>query len=144
MVAYADASFLCSLYTHDANSRPARAWFAVADTPLPLTYFQRHELRNSLRLLVFRGTLTSGECAQTLADIEEDIRTGILEFKTTNWDKAYAHAETLSQSSTAATGCRAADILHVAIAQTLSADTFLTFDTRQRTLAKIAKLETPL
>ena len=144
MVVYADTSFLCSLYVDDANTHPARKWIRQTNTPLVLTHFQRHELRNAVRLHMFRKVMTAGECSQVLANIEEDIHSGALVSTPTNWDEAYARAEILSNSSTGTTGCRASDILHVAIAQTLSADTFLTFDIRQRALAKIAKLKTPL
>jgi len=144
MVIYADASFLFSFYAQDANSDPAYEWMQENDTPLCLTHFQRHELRNAVRLTMFRGTRTLDQCSRILENIEEDIRIGTLVFTKTNWDDTYARAEMLSQSSTATTGCRGADILHIAIAQTLAADVFLTFDTRQRALAKIAGLETPL
>jgi predicted nucleic acid-binding protein len=76
-----------------------------------------------------------------LSLIEEDIQTGVLSEKAVAWTEAYVLAETLSRTYTPQLGCRASDILHVAIANTLKIKTFYTFDMRQRSLATKAGME---
>lgn len=141
MVVYADTSFLFSLYARDANSDQANRIMAKLSTPLIWTTLQRHELRNAFRLSSFRGEISKTECQKLLQTLDQDLLNGILIEATVNWNEAYKIAETLSHSHTQNLGTRGFDILHVAVAQSLQAKTFLTFDTRQSNLAKTTKLK---
>ena len=60
MKAYADTSFLVSLYTPDVNSSTAAAHMKRLRAALPLTPLHELELLNALELRVFRGELTVG------------------------------------------------------------------------------------
>jgi len=52
---YADPSFLCSLYGWDGNTRTAQATFERdARRPLFYTPWQRLEVRNAIRLALFK------------------------------------------------------------------------------------------
>ena len=135
MVAYADTSFLVSLYGQDANSAPAQAIASAFTMPLAYTPFLRHEARNAVRLAVFRKDITLEECQTVLAAIEADIQAGALVETPVAWAEVFAEAEALSAAHTAKVGTRASDVLHVAAAAALGAKTFYTFDTRQRALA---------
>jgi hypothetical protein len=56
--AYADTSFLYSLYVQQVHSAKAAACMAAAGgAPLPLTTLGRYELFNAIRLSVFRQLL---------------------------------------------------------------------------------------
>ena len=136
MVAYADTSFLFSLYGHDANSPKARPMGDALKAPLVFTPLHRHELRNAFRLAVFRKALTPDRCQTVLAEIEMDTKTGILVETPVAWAEVFAEAEALSASHTAILGTRATDILHVAAACAAGVKDFLTFDTRQAALAR--------
>ncbi len=137
---YADTSFLVSLYIQNANSVRA-----VADAPrlLPLffTPLAEHELRNAIRLCVFRRQITSGQREKALDDIESDKTAGVLHVVPLDWPKALKHAEVLGRKHTEGLGARGMDILHVASALALKAARFLTFDDRQRELARLARLD---
>ena len=138
---YADTSFLVSLYIQDAN--PVRA---VADAPklLPVCFTQllEHELRNAIRLCVFRRQITTTQREQALHDIESDKAAGVLHAVPLDWPKALRHAEALGRRHTETLGARGMDILHVASALALKASRFVTFDERQRELARLAGLDT--
>ena len=67
MVAYADTSFLVSLYGQDANSAPAQEIAANINASLAFTPFLRHEARNAIRLALFRKEITADECEATAA-----------------------------------------------------------------------------
>jgi predicted nucleic acid-binding protein len=52
-----------------------------------------------------------------------------------NWPVALRLAALLSERHSATIGTRSLDVLHVAVARSLRAGEFVTFDARQRTLA---------
>ena len=135
MVAYADTSFLFSLYGHDANSPQARPMGDTLQAPLAFTPLHRHELRNAFRLAVFRKVMTLERCQAVLAEIEMDTKTGALVETPVAWAEVFAEAEALSAAHTQKLGTRGFDILHVAAAAALGAKDFFTFDARQKTLA---------
>jgi hypothetical protein len=135
MVAYADTSFLFSLYGNDANSPQARSIGDALEAPFAFTPLHRHELRNAFRLAVFRRVMIPARCQAVLAEIEADIRTGALVETPVAWAEVYAEAEALSAAHTATLGTRGFDVLHVAAAAALGARDFHTFDTRQKALA---------
>ena len=135
MVAYADTSFLFSLYAQDANTVQAGRIGAALNAPLVLTPLQRYELRNAFRLSVFRGDVTAGECQNLLDAVEADIKTGALVETPVAWAEVFAEAEALSAAHTEKLGTRAIDVLHVAAAAALGTKDFYTFDVRQKALA---------
>jgi len=138
MVIYADTSFLFSLYASDGNS--AKAHEECLEAPVAFTVFQRHELFNALHLAEFRKVITAEQSHAIQALIATDIQCETLAEIQVNWEEVYARAETLSSTYTPKTGCRALDILHVAIALSLNLDVFYTFDVRQQCLARKAGL----
>ena len=140
MVAYADTSFFLSLYTADAHHEAAVELLKRIKTALPLTAFQRHELRNAARLQVFRKDMTEQELEAVLRNIEADVKDGFLVEAGIAWSAVFTEAETLSAAHAERIGTRGMDILHVAAALVIGARDFLTFDTRQKALAVKAGL----
>jgi predicted nucleic acid-binding protein len=141
MVAYADTSFLYSLYGHDANSAKARSMGNALKVPLAFTPLQRHELRNAFRLAVFRKVMTVERCEAVLAEIEADTKVGVLVETPVSWAEAYTEAEALSAAHSKTLGTRGFDVLHVAAAVALGTKNFLTYDARQKALAVKAGLK---
>ena len=94
----------------------------------------------SLRLACFRGRITPAELAQSLADIESDLATGILIATDIAADVHWSECRRISSAHTVSAGSRAYDITHIAAAYLLKADTFLSFDGRQWTLASLLGL----
>jgi predicted nucleic acid-binding protein len=141
MVAYADTSFLFSLYAQDANTERAAERARALHGAMIVTPLQRFELRNALRLSVFRGDITKEECRRLLDLIEADVQTGALAETPVSWAEVFAEAEALSAAHTGEVGTRAMDALHVAAAAALGAKEFYTFDARQKTLATKAGMK---
>jgi predicted nucleic acid-binding protein len=135
MVAYADTSFLFSLYAQDGNTVRAAQIVDALDASLVLTPLQRHELRNAFRLAAFRGDITGDECQKLLESFNGDIHSGTLVETPVAWAEVFAEAEALSAAHTRKLGSRGFDVLHVATAATLGAKGFFTFDVRQKALA---------
>ena len=103
---------------------------------LPFNPLHRLEVRNALRLGLKRGELSADECKMAFSQLDADIQEGFLEHSPLDWTNALRRAEALSVAHTAILGNRAADILHVALAQESGAKVFLSFDDNQRALAK--------
>ena len=141
MVAYADTSFLFSLYGNDANSPQARSIGDALNAPLAFIPLHRQELRNAFRLAVFRRAITPERWRAVLAAIETDTVAGALVETPVAWAEVYAEAEALSAAHTATLGTRAFDVLHVAAAAALGTKDFYTFDTRQKALASKAGMK---
>jgi predicted nucleic acid-binding protein len=147
MSIYPDTSFLCAIYREQDNSAQADALFRKLTEPLPVTALGLFEFRQSIRWQTFlhRKDATKGygdrEGALMLADLESDLSDGRLKIEPADWSAVFSTAEQLSGQHSATGGHRAFDILHVATALELGAQQFLTFDTRQRALAKAAGLK---
>jgi hypothetical protein len=58
MRVYADSSFLVSCYLVDVNTPRAKGFLSEHDSPLPFTALHELEVRNALRLGVFRQVIT--------------------------------------------------------------------------------------
>lgn len=109
--------------------------------PLPFTPLHRHELRNAIRLAVFRKEIDAPRRRIAFEDIESDLADGILSHVPVPWTDAFREAEQLGAAFTESKGVRAIDLLHLGIALTLGMKEFLTFDVEQGELAKAAGLK---
>ena len=138
---YPDSSFLVSLVCKDTNSAEALAHMARAKEPLAFTPLHRIEARNALRNIAGRGGISAQDRHEAFLQVEEDLRDGMLVHTPVNWTDVFRRADELSESHAAADGQRTVDLLHVAIALESGAQTFLSFDKRQRRLAKSAGLK---
>lgn len=139
--AYADSSFLVSLYRADAFHDTASAFMARAALSLAFTPLHRIEVRNALRHATASGDMKAAERTLAFRQIEEDLRDGLLIHTPVNWTDAFRRADELSEKLAATEGQRAMDLLHVAVAIEVGAKTFLSFDQRRRRLAKAAGLK---
>jgi predicted nucleic acid-binding protein len=141
ILAYADTSFLARIYTLHADSEKALRWLQNAAVSLPFTPFHRHELRNAVRLRVFRGEITIDQRKLAFQEIESDLADNILAHTPIPWTDVFRECETLATSHTEKLGVRSFDLLHVGLALTMKATEFLTYDARQASLAKLAGLK---
>lgn len=138
---YFDTSFLVSAYVRDAHSPLIVSILNGRKTPIPLTSLVKHELRNAIRLCVFRDELTATTCREVLADIDGDLKSGVLQETPLTQSELWKAAETLGEKFTAKFGARSLDTLHVAAAEVLGARLFYTFDAWQARLAIKAGLK---
>ncbi len=139
MSAYADTSFLVSIYTPDANSVLAVARMKRVRLPVLLTLLGELELVNALQLRLFRKELTRSQITTTYSMFSEDTQKGIFQMKPLTL-AMYERAKAIVLKQTPRLGSRTLDILHVASALVLQADTFYTFDRIQAKLARAEKL----
>jgi predicted nucleic acid-binding protein len=138
---YADSSFLISLLVEDGNTAEATQFMARNSAVLVFNPLHRLEVRNGLRLRVHRGEIDAPRCAAALRQIEDDLADAILVHVLLPWTDALRKAEQLSAAHAERIGSRAADTLHVAAAMLAKARRFLSFDNRQRDLARAVGLQ---
>ena len=137
---YADTSFLFSLVLHDANTAAAKTYLRRHQESLILTPWQRYELRNAVRLSVWRDNCPLTLANGALEQIDADITGGSLSETAIDWTDVIERAEGLSALHTTTVGVRSLDLFHVASAISLKVKIFLTFDARQFSAAKAAGL----
>jgi predicted nucleic acid-binding protein len=139
--AYPDSSFLVSLVARDTRSDEAASYMARTAEVLHFTPLHRIEARNALRNAVGRGDITASEQRTAFRQIDDDLRDGVLVHTPVGWTDVFRRADELSEKHAATEGQRTIDLLHVALALECGAKTFLSFDQRQRKLAKAAGLK---
>jgi len=101
------------------------------------------EAANAMHLRVFRKERTVRQTTESVRAFEADLSAGVLRLMpvpASAWDVA----RRLSAAHSATLGTRALNILQLAIAIVLRADTFLTFDRNQVALAQAEGLQTPI
>jgi predicted nucleic acid-binding protein len=140
--AYADTSFLVSLYAQDVNSVPAARIMSEAKLPVLMTSLGELELVNALQLRRFRRELELRETKAAATLFHRDLESGIFVVKLLS-PAVFETAKQLSRRRTASLGTRTLDILHVASALVFQTESFYTFDNSQRMLAKAEGLQTP-
>lgn len=140
MSAYLDTGVIAKLYVLEPDSPEAARLVSAYPPPLVFTHLQALELRNALRLKVFRGEITGAELRLTLSRLAADIRAGRWTPPQYALTDVFGKAEELSRKFALVTGCRSLDTLHVAAAVVLKLRDFVTFDVRQGRLARKARL----
>lgn len=149
MNVYPDTSFLCSIYRRQSRTADALAFRETLNEPLPYTSLLEFEFMQALRLQVFlrNSDITKGceqtEADQTVADWEADIAAGLLQQVSYDAEAVNKLARVYSDLYTSRSGHRSLELLHVATAIHLRAKKFLTFDARQKALAKFVGLKVP-
>lgn len=136
----ADTSFLFSLFGNDAHTPAAQRWAQHAQLPVTVTALGRYELGNAIRFAAFRKAISQAEALASLAAFEADLKSGHVHQASCDVVAIVAEASKVSELHTLSGGHRSFDILHVATARLLKADTFLSFDTNQRKLATALRL----
>lgn len=140
MTIYYDSAVLVKAYCLETTSTQALSLIRCAKPPLPFTPLHAIEIKNALRLKRHRKELTEFQLRSALGDLEDDINSGFFQMPDLELRVVFDNAELLSAAHAAITGARSLDILHVAAALLLGAGQFVSFDRRQRALAKKAGL----
>jgi predicted nucleic acid-binding protein len=139
--AYADSSFIVALYLQQQSSLVAAAFMQQHDTALPFTPWHRLEVRNAIRLAVFHRMIDSHQSKIQLKQVDADLREEtLIVHAPIDWVTVLREAEKVGAAHNESIGCRSADLFHVAAAMEWGADHFLTFDERQKKMAKAVGL----
>jgi predicted nucleic acid-binding protein len=141
MNVYYDTGVLLKLYTLEKESKEIRDFVLRRRAPLFLHTLHLSECTSALKLKVFRGECDDEEANSALADIEEDVQSGVIRTVPCDWDEAWLQCRFLARTFAARTGCRTLDTLHVACALQLACRELVSTDKRQSDLARAAGLK---
>jgi predicted nucleic acid-binding protein len=132
VTSYADASFVTSLYVPDYNSPAALRKITSAQFPVLFADFGELEFINAVSLCIFRKELHPSKADAARRAFRDDVENlSILKLP----EAALQHAIRIATQRTPLLGTRSIDVLHVAAAITVKAETFFTFNRKQSKLA---------
>lgn len=138
---YVDPNALLKLYIHEPESAAMNAWRMRVKGVLPITLHGRLEIANAICLAACRKAITAGAMADALLSFEEDLAERRYTEIDVLWRATLRRAADISRTYTAKLGCRSLDALHVATALELGLRDFVTFDARQRQVARAVGLK---
>ena len=141
MKTYLDTSAVVKLYVTEAHSAKVAAHVKSLPHPIFCSHLHDLEIRNGLRLKVFRRESPAFAVDASLRLMDEDLTSGVLVRPDLNWLDVFRRAEIISKDLSSAMGVRSLDLLHIASALILQADTLLTFDDRQIAASRKAGLQ---
>lgn len=135
MSVYADTGFVLSLYKAETTSARAAAAMKRLEAPVWLSHLGELELRNAFQLSVLRGDFDAKAAALKKRLFMEDLENGIFAIMPVPSSSLCSKAGELAERHSAKLGTRSLDLMHIAAALLLGAETFLSFDMRQRKAA---------
>ena len=136
---YLDTSAFIKLYFLEKGSPYVQSCVASQDEPLPIWDLLEAEVTNACRLKAFWGDITPTQADEQLALFQQRVRRGQYFLAEIDRSALMGSFRELS-AQTPQLGCRTIDILHVACAMQLAPERFISYDERQRNLAKNAGL----
>jgi predicted nucleic acid-binding protein len=140
LIVYLDSSAIVKLYAPEAESTWVAEYVRGLRDPLPFSHLHEIEVKNALRLKVFREEVRSRPISKSIQTMDKDMSSQILKRPELNWIDVFRKAEELSKRFTPRAGSRSLDLLHVASSLLIPCREFLTFDARQASVAKKAGL----
>ncbi len=139
---FCDSSFLASLFVEsDKLNKSASRIAQKFIHPMPYTLLGELELLNALRRGLAEKALDVSAHDTIIRRINDDETAGFLERRSINQIVHFEKARQLSKKFTGQLFCRSLDLLQVAAALLLDAETFVTFDKKQAKLALAAGLK---
>lgn len=140
MSVYLDSSALVKLYVPEANTAAVAKFVSSLMEPLPFSHLHEIEVKNALRLKVFRKEAPTGLITRSIRNIDKDVASQILKRPLLDWNDIFRKAQELSKRFSTRSGSRSLDLLHVASCLLIPSQEFLTFDDRQSAVARKAGL----
>jgi predicted nucleic acid-binding protein len=141
MNAYADTGFVVTLYKLEITSERAAALMAKQTQSVRMSQLGELEFTNALQLAVFRKELTPRQAMLKKRLFQEDVANGIFTILPVPAATLFAKTAELADRHSARLGTRSLDLMHIAAALLLGAETFLSFDERQLKAAKAEGLK---
>lgn len=141
MSAYADTGFIVSLYKEESTSADANSVMGNTEPPVLISDLSVLEFRNAMNLAVFRNEINDDARVLILERFASDQEAGVFQTLPIPSSELYPTSARLSDTHSSTLGTRSLDLMHLAAALTLGADTFLSFDSRQRAAAQAEGLD---
>lgn len=140
LTVYLDSSALVKLYVPEDETPAVAAFVQNLRKPLPFSHLHELEVKNALRLKVFRKEAVTRKVGMSISAIDTDLGSNVLKRPELNWLDVFRRAQDLSKRLSIRSGSRSLDLLHVASCLLIPCPEFLTFDERQAVIARKAGL----
>jgi len=137
---YYDTGVLVKLWVREILSDEVADFVTQRGEVIPYTFLHEIEIKNALRLKVFRREIVPKVVATAIVAIDEDLRLRRLVEAAPSWQEVFMRCGQISATSTEKIGCRSLDLLHVAAALVLGCDEIVSLDNRQLSAAQVAGL----
>lgn len=131
MKLYIDSSVLVKLYYPEPESKVFSEWIRNQKQTILFTHFHELEITNAFALKVFRNEISEKSFNDLQSIIVKDKALGVLDVINPDWSDVLLVSLKISKRMSPSVGSRSLDIIHVASADILDCDTFLTNDKRQ-------------
>ena len=141
MSLYYDSGVLVKLYVREEMSDAVTAFVAGRGEAIAVNGLHELEIRNALRLKLFRSEIDAEQLANSMAMLAGDFARSRLFRSAFDWRLVRDEAERLSGMAGATIGARTIDVLHVAAALTQGAYRLVSLDRRQCAAARLAGLQ---
>jgi predicted nucleic acid-binding protein len=142
---YPDTTFFLALRFFDDTHHEAATEFyeARGDETFIWSPWHRVEVSNALRQFALgdQPVVSAGDARRIIHRLETDVRVGYFLHMEADWRDVLRTAYEISAEHAFFFHCRSADLLHVAYAKELAADSFVSFDDAQIELARAAGLQ---
>lgn len=145
MSPYADTSFVGALFgvNGDAKYRSAWKWWnEYEEVPILISKLTKLEYSAIIHQEFCGGRMNAKEVKDARRRIEVAFSQGVFLLRRAMPDRVFPVAHRLIDHFSEGFACKSLDILQVATAHMLDADTFLSFDGNQRTLANSLNQQT--
>lgn len=140
MKVYLDSSAIVKLYAPEAETAAVAEYVRSLKEALPFSHLHAIEVKNALRLKVFRKESPARPVSQAIRLIEKDVSARVLERPELDWPEVFRKADELSKRFSSRWGSRSLDLLHVASCVLIGCRDFLSYDERQVVIARKAGL----
>ena len=140
MKTYFDSSALVKLYTAESGIDQVLGELHKGKPPLMINSLHVLEIQNTFRLKKFRKEWDLKQLKLALSAFRSDLNSGVLRIDRLDWSKVFHGAEVISAAWAAKKGLRSLDILHLSAARNNGATRFVTFDLRQKAVARSLKM----
>jgi predicted nucleic acid-binding protein len=139
---YADTSWWLNFLLVEVTNHAAatRIFRRDPDARVLWTPWQRVEVFNGLYQLERAGSLPPGNGRRVISQLEMEVRLGYWPHQEFSWTDAVRRACQLAEQHGPNLRIRAMDLFQVAVALTVRAQAFLSFDSDQNALARAAGL----
>jgi predicted nucleic acid-binding protein len=135
---YADTGVMVKTYVWELDSAKAVALLEEIGLPLLFSHIHSVEIPNALRLKHFRGEISKAQEIAANRIFLKDIESGVMTPCDYDLAEVFRVAERLSAKHSALIGSRSLDLLHIAAALESECTYFLSYDDRQRKVAKLS------
>jgi predicted nucleic acid-binding protein len=140
MNAYIDTALFVKAFVFEADSPKTIHLLEKIGEPFAYSHLHELEIPNAIRLKRFRGEITKTQETAAIRAFHADVDAGRFERIAYDLAAVFIGAEQLSAKCSAVIGSRSLDLWHVAAALEAGCDTFVSYDTRQRKVAKLSGL----